>query len=317
MKKFIRTTGLFFVTCLALVLVFNYAVDRLVSNEKYYPLQPAKPYLILGHSHPACAYNDSLIDGVQNLSHAMEGYFYTYFKLKTLIQSKQNIKGVFLDFSNDQLNSFGNQRIYGNYLSSLLPKYSSVIDFKGLIFLFSKKPAETLQSLNTSLWKKASFCFHDERNFIKAMDWGGYTYTTHITDGKDEASIKKVNGKAIIEYDQSISETNLEYLRKIIDLCKSNQIQIYLIRTPLFYMPIESTNEELFKSTLQNKFADVPFLDFNAFKLIQNDFADKDHLNTYGSRKISLFFNQLMDSLSAHHTLTQEEVDKLILQKED
>lgn len=93
----------------------------------------------------------------------------------------------------------------------------------------------------------------------------------------------------------SISEKNLEYLRKLVDYCRNSRRNVYLLRTPIHSRNPGLKYEDLFQKTRSERFADVEFLDFKDFPLSNSEFGDLEHLNFRGSKKFSLFFNMLLE----------------------
>ncbi|MEI6140831.1 MAG: hypothetical protein WCP85_16290 [Mariniphaga sp.] len=122
--------------------------------------------------------------------------------------------------------------------------------------------------------------------------FGGYFYL--IRDKTDSLinSIDIVYEKKSIE----ISETNILYLSKIIEFCKSNNVQVYLIRSPLHKKFPGRWNEQEFIQILNSKFSKIEFLDFKDFPLQNHEFGDLGHLNYRGAKVFSVFFNGLLNS---------------------
>ncbi len=95
---------------------------------------------------------------------------------------------------------------------------------------------------------------------------------------KFNLALKKTNGTT---RNQEISLTQLNYLNRIISLCKEKGIIIYLVNTPLF-----------FGGNLNNlKYLDTNYckvLDFgDMFVYNVSYFADYVHLNTVGAKKFT------------------------------
>lgn len=295
MKKFAFTLIAFIIFCTLSLLALSYFIDKKLTDKKCFSVQQDKQYIILGHSHPASAYNDSLISNFQNLSSAMEGYFYTYYKAKKIFASNSNIKGVFLEFTNNQITSSANNRIWGEYLPNQLPKYASVMDLHGILFLLAKEPVKVIQALNVALWKNFSFLINSKQDFIKEENWGGFVTSNNHYKKEKIDSLLKVNSliNSDIKNDYSVSNVNLWYLGKIVKLCKENNVKLFFIRSPLPDY-VEIHNEGVFNDILKNEFEGIPFLDFKNFKLSGEEFSDMQHLNYKGSKKLSLFFNDLI-----------------------
>ncbi len=70
-------------------------------------------------------------------------------------------------------------------------------------------------------------------------------------------------------------------------------------KAPLATLLVQ-TSEKIFVSIYNDKFSDIPFIDFNDYKLLDSDYRDTQHLNYKGAIKISKKLNTLLntDSIS-------------------
>ena len=94
--------------------------------------------------------------------------------------------------------------------------------------------------------------------------------------------------------DFKYSKYGLLYLDKIIDLCVSKKINLYLVRTPVHQSWEKLENEYYFQKILKEKYKKVCFLDFKDYPLKNNFYGDLNHLNHFGATKFSIFFNNLL-----------------------
>ena len=86
MKLFIIKIIFAGVIPLSLVFTISYLWStNIIEKGSYFSIPNEIHSVILGHSHSACAFNDSIIDGFYNLSQNTEGYPYTYFKAQKII----------------------------------------------------------------------------------------------------------------------------------------------------------------------------------------------------------------------------------------
>src|SRR4051812_42187597 len=102
MKGFLLKFVLFISLSLLLLSSGVIVINRIIARNATREIQRSSKYIILGHSHPECAFNDSLISGFSNFASSGESYFYTYFKLKNITERNRNIEAVFIEFSNNQ-----------------------------------------------------------------------------------------------------------------------------------------------------------------------------------------------------------------------
>ncbi|GGZ53532.1 hypothetical protein GCM10008088_14010 [Mesonia mobilis] len=246
--------------------------------------------ILLGHSHPECAFNDSLINGFKNFASSGESYFYTYPKVKELIRNNQSIETVFIEFTNNQLHKNMDNWIFGKkYINHRYPKYSAFLNNEQELTLLRNNPLEYINSISQAKKKQLFRILTQDYNLINEI--GGYRYLEKF---KIDSILKSHDSDIKPLESCEISEINLFYLREIINFCHQNKKQVYLVRSPQHKKYYGGVNETQFDSIRLKKFSDVEFLDFNRFPLNNKDFADLEHLNFKGARKFSIFFNSLL-----------------------
>lgn len=273
---------------IAILLFVNYKVDA----GAYYNLPANKKYLIVGHSHTECGYNDTIISDAINLSSGGECYFYTYFKLKKLLEENSHINAVFVGYSNNMINKEMDEWIWGDeYLSARYPKYSAFMEPSDIYLLLRNNPKELLATQPVATRKYIGFLWGNESNIMKDQAWGGYLF---LERDKTDSLIKVAQNLPSIAPETEIAENNLRYLDKMISLCKESGVSFYLIRSPLHPAYRGVSNEELFMKTTTERYAGVEFLDFKDFSLSNSEFGDLDHLNFKGAKKFSQVIQQLL-----------------------
>ena len=77
--------------------------NNIIADGKYFSIPTAKSSVILGHSQSECGFNDSLIEGFYNLSQSGEGYPYSYFKAKKILENNNHIDHIFIVYTNNQI----------------------------------------------------------------------------------------------------------------------------------------------------------------------------------------------------------------------
>ncbi len=116
-----------------------------------------------------------------------------------------------------------------------------------------------------------------------------------------------INSNDITQY-LAIDEKSEYYLRKIIEFCKANHIEIIVIKTP--YADSEIYGEIYNTVELITQEYGVPYLDFNKHNqeigLVNSDFWDQTHLNVVGARKCSDFLGEY---LTANYNLESHNGD--------
>lgn len=143
-------------------------------------------------------------------------------------------------------------------------------------------------------WSELSY---DDYDFIKGNNKsntrGFATLTTR--SGIEDDGIKMNPDKVVDDY----NKTNEEYLRKVIDLCNENNIEVILVKTPDTSW---STSRYNHVKAIADEY-DVEYIDFNTEEMIAQtgldfavDGADSVHLNIDGAKKITSWFGQYLSS---------------------
>lgn len=312
MRRFIKNSILFAFGISVLFVLFFSLSNTYISRGDYFSIPKDIKSVILGHSHSACAFNDSLIDGFYNLSQNTEGYPYSYFKLKKILESNDHLDNVFVEFTNNQMSAWARNRVSGLYLDVNMPRSFPVMDASFVLSTFgeNKNPKRILNALIQGNKSNADFLLSGDDNYIR------YVWKTHETPSREYKELGiDTNDPAlepIVEAGQKenrpVKGANLEYLLKLIQLCEERNVNLYLVRSP---MPASTViaNEKNFHALLETgDFRDIAFLDFKKYPLPNRMFADKQHLNSKGQDLFSYFFNHLM----ATDILEQKDIQLVI-----
>lgn len=294
MKKFIAK---FFLFVLPIVLVTGVAivlVNKKITRGNYFQIDSATKYIFLGHSHAAHAFNDSLIRQSVNISQDGESYFYTYYKLKKILDNNPQVQAVFIEFSNNQASKEMDKWIWGKeYIDYRLPKYGPFMDNEGWRLLFLKNYHPVLSSVSITFKKNVLFLLGQKKSYIREETWGGYLYSAiDKTDSLLQINKKNPGGKS--PADTLTSSQSISYLQKCLDVCNEKKVKAYLMRSPMHPECVLRVNESKFREVLASEFTGVPFLDFKDFPLNNHDYLDLQHLNYKGANNFSLFFNELL-----------------------
>jgi hypothetical protein len=257
----------------------------------------------MGHSHTEFAYNDSLIKNVKNFANSAEPYFYTYSKLKILLRHNSELKNVILEFSNNSISISMDDWIWADkYLDHRFTFYSPFLEKDQINTILYKNPISTienyLKSIISNFWK----IFRNDIDYTKYF--GQYSELERIMQESEKVSYD-------IQESSPVSEENLRYLDRIIELCKINNINLFFIRTPQHEYCSELANEPTFQKVYKERYNEILFFDLQKLPLTINDYADVEHLNKYGAKKVSLFLNEILQE----GILTTENPEKFLEEK--
>lgn len=261
----------------------------------------------MGHSHAEFAFNDSLIENTKNFANSAEPYFYTYSKLKLLIKHNPELENVLLEFSNNSVSKSMDDWIWADkYLNHRFTFYSPFLENSQFKTLLLNNPISTignyLKSIVYNFWK----IFRNDIDYTKYL--GKYSGLERIMQESEKVSFE-------VQAVSPISEENLNYLEKIIALCKENEINLVFIRTPQHESCAELANEPTFQKVYQERFSEILFLDLQPFPLTIKDFADVEHLNKNGAKKVSIFLNEILKEGILESDDPKEMLDRKIREK--
>ncbi|WP_396150041.1 hypothetical protein [Flavobacterium sp.] len=293
MKIFLLKCTAFIVLLLLVIVVIRAFIVQQKKNPERYRLDASIENIVLGHSQPECGLNDSLIANTKNLSQGGEAYFYTFTKLKKLIEVNPNLKTVYLSFSNNQLEKKMDEWTFDAvFINDKYPAYFFAMDFEEKKILWKANPKAVLQSEQLLLKNNMVDLVKYKGKIRPETYWGDYLY---LEREKTDSLIRVNYIQTIVkERGNGISEINLTYLKKIVQWCKDQNIQLIFYRTPVHTVLRETYDKKAFDSIRKKHFSTIPYLDCIDFPLSNQEFGDFDHLNYKGARKFSIFFNQLV-----------------------
>ncbi|MEM7187613.1 MAG: hypothetical protein AAF466_13240 [Bacteroidota bacterium] len=289
MRRFLKHSILFLFGVITLFVVFLYASSAYIASGDYFNVPKEVTMLFMGHSHSACAYEDNIIEGAYNISQNTEGYPYTYFKLKKLLEHNEQISRVFVEFTNNQITPFAKNRVSGSYLHVNMPRSFPVMapSFVSAQFIQNKNPITIAKAIVKGSRSNAEFLTQPEQDYVTAQ-WRDHETPDRTFDPGD--ALRTTPGSSP-PAQNTLPATNLDYLARIVALCENRGVQLFFVRSP---MPAKTQlpNEPQFQEQLASKrFAHVPFLDFKNYPLPNDRFADKQHLNRRGQKQFSHFVN--------------------------
>lgn len=292
MLKFIKLTFQFIVLTIGLLVLIDFSTASIERRFADFKIESQPRYIVVGHSFPECAYNDSLITDFKNFSHSGDSYFYTYLKTKELVSQNPSIEIVFVEFTNNQIVEEMNNWIWGNmFLSRGYTTYGAFMSWSDKLMLFKNNNSDYFNASSVSLKKRSARILKKDFNFINRI--GGYLYLEkELTQGKI-INPKNQNAEIVLKFNL-LSHQNLVYLDKIISLCKENKKRVVLIRSPLHKYYKGFTNEKLYQDILNSRYSNLEYLDFSKFPLSNSQFADLEHLNFKGAKAYSTWFNTML-----------------------
>ena len=303
MNKFLKNGLSFFSILISIILLSDITLSWFQNKFASFQLIEHPKYIMLGSSHSACAFNDTLISNFINLSDLGESYFYTFIKLKKILEENKSIETVFLEYSNNQTEKIMDEWIWGyEKMNYRYPKYSSYMNLNENLVLIKNNPIDFISAYSRSLRYKLEFFLFNKKNKISSI--GSFTPNKKNIQEKD---FIKITSKVQEPQPQSISKKNIEYLIKIINYCMKNNVRIILIRSPI----LKYTNEKIYFRLLQNELSNIDYYDFANFPLKHIHFYNPEHLNVKGAKVLSEWFEILLKK-----DFINNKDQKILLEKE-
>lgn len=227
-----------------------------------------------------CAINDSLLENGKNLGNTSESFYFSYYKLKLILNSNPGIKKVYLGFSYHSLSDYYDEFIYGKYSGVISPKYFFLLPLNEQAKMIGSN-INDIQPFIKSVIITFLNMFSNEYPFSGGYK-NKYSDVSAVVSSMDKRlNFQYYNGSDI----KNFSSLNLMYLSKIIDLCKESNVQLIFLNTPLhsyYRSRIPAAYIDRYNEFVDSH--DLKVIDFSNLDLTDNCFIpDGDHLSMEGA----------------------------------
>ncbi|MDD5014565.1 MAG: hypothetical protein PHW73_05620 [Atribacterota bacterium] len=290
MKKFIFKVFVFIIIFISLLISYNILFYLYNSNmENCYLIDKSKDILILGDSNTECAINDSIVSKSVNLSQSADAYFYSFIKLRKFLKINPNIETVILGINEKSL--YNHELFKSNeYIRSKYNSYFRLMNLNDFRVLLEAGGIKAFINLAEASFYNFSRALTIQESDYKDMNIGGYLYL--IRDKLDETieRYKKENKQNNINIEYS--KNQIEYLLKIVSLCKEYKVKLILLSTPTYmYCTNENDFYKLNQFLKKNMGDDIDYWDYSSYSLPDFCYGDIDHLNYKGTEVFSKKLN--------------------------
>lgn len=298
MKQFFKTIITFLIP-IFLIVLFSVLLLRglsivVINNSKQYNFKEDIGILFLGDSHITNSVADSLIPNSLNLSKMSEPYYFTLQKLK-FISKKHKIGKVVLGYSYHNIAPYYDEFINGN-LSSVMPhKLFFCLEFKEQLQVLYWNKKKLLFIL-----KKILITFYYQYyNFESKKTEYGFSDGFYNKFYNSTANFNSIKKRINFQYyshskDAQWSGLNILYLNKLIRFCKSNNIELILLNTPLhpeYLKNVPARFKFYLKKTAREN--NLKLINLENFNLPSMSYTkDGDHLSYSGA---IIFSKKLLD----------------------
>ena len=134
--------------------------------------------MVVGHSHPECAYNDLIIQDMVNIAQSREPYFYSYLKIRKVLEQNQNIQTVFVEYTNNNVSSIMDDWLFGDSdVEHKFVRYASFMSLREIGVVLGGNPREFTNRLPSVLKRNVTFVLKAPKNFL--YDFGSFLELEH------------------------------------------------------------------------------------------------------------------------------------------
>jgi hypothetical protein len=260
-----------------------------VFNEKTSLIIPEETNkVVFGHSITEFSVNDSLINGLKNYCESGESYFYTFQKVKKVLETNENIDTVIIGLHPNQIEEQVDYWIWEDkYVTNRYVKFFPYFKMEDHYLIATKNFGGFLNAISLNLKHNGKRLL--KRDFDVARDFGGFISNTGLVDSNN--SNTKNPSEKIVE--QRLSYYNLKYLKKIVDYCKALDKKVFFLNSPSL-----TVNDRFFtryiSEALNREFKGVVFLDFSKLRMDKKYFVDQIHMNYQGANMFSAHLDNLL-----------------------
>lgn len=283
MKKFIGKFfmfSMFFIGGTVLLLLATSTLKRGMIN---FEIPKDKTILVIGSSVTACAVDDSIVPGVFNISTNGMGYFYSYIKLREILDHNPHITTVILSYTHSELEKEKDKWFTeGKYIRVHMPKYLFLFDWHDFISLLVSSPYEVVSNLPRTVK-------HTIVNALKIVTSG---YNIHYFGGYHQhkkGDLRKA--KADYHYKRKsegvqYSHYQKKYLLKIYELVLSHKKTLILLHTPThpLFKNKKEEFEDIYHLLVEQQLPKATLVNHSNMELPEYGFADLIHLNSEGAK---------------------------------
>lgn len=310
-KWLFQVIGLSVIVIILCTLFGKYAFIKPVYDLKLFKLEKTIDTLIIGASHAVAALDPQFFMRTESVARNGEPLFFTYYKIKNLLDQNSNVKTLILAFSPVQISKYHDYLFVSGMpeCRANLMEYFFLMDDSGRRFFNKLTPEYIIVSAKYDFGIPLSFLddlrvigqyYLDRVNYRSYKFWGGYHGVSgvHIEDRIINKKIKYYfygNDKSLKESDIAI-----EHFKKIVRLCSEKSVRLIIVNTPkheIFRQKTPAFYTLKHKAVIQEvleAYPQVTYYDYSNINFPDEYFFDGDHLNKKGGQKFSeIFMNTL------------------------
>lgn len=304
-KKIVLLVGFIFLIHIVFVFAFKILINKkseLWKDVNNFKKNISTKTLFVGDSHTARGINISKVDSAYSLAYFGENNMMNYYKLKYCIEHKLN-KPQYVILPCDIVTfstGFNCLRTNKFFYYSLIPfseiknlsddQISTYYDYAKIKVIPYIEWQYVFNRMNENRNKKSNDRFSDKSINDRIFQAKKFIQEENLMNGSKE---NLYNDRA------------LDYLKKTINLCKSNNIKLVFVKFPLTQSLFNEIKFHVDSTYILNRPSEkiinqqgIPILDFENLFINNNElFFDCHHLNLNGRREFTEIFKQKLDSL--------------------
>ena len=234
--------------------------------------------IAIGHSHVECGLSEAHFPGLQNFGKSGEALYYGCLKAKKIIESRPQVKTVFIELSANQLDQHMKDWIGDDeHFERAMKSYFFLLDNKvKREFFFSFPFQYSVSKLLAEKKLLSLLCGSKDKCNTSEMEWGGYLSRDKMIS--DSLQLQEFSREqTLIPY-----QPNLISIVDFIQFCKMKDVQVVLLRVPVHRTEL-NIFETSFQKLVQENFNGITFLDYRRMDLPDDCFLDREHLNAKGA----------------------------------
>lgn len=283
MKQFGIKLGLFTILLICSIIIVTIGNSIVIKAMNPFKLESGEHILILGDSHTAFSFNDSIMTNARNFSNAADSYFYSFKKLQEIKKKNNQIDTLLLSFSGHNINADIEKRwlLNNEHIQDHLKIYFPLLDFNDIMFFLKHKPIELFKGCFSQLL----LTYQLAKNNTK--DYGGYR---NLDNNILEDELAKLSIRPEDNNTYEIATIEKVYLQKIVNYCKEHKIHLILVNPPL-HKAINQEQKHLYQF-YEKYFNEVTFYDLSMLEMKDDCFGDLVHLTPKGAKQFTNWFKQ-------------------------
>ncbi len=306
MKLFITNIILFFTVLFLPIIICN--ILFIIKIREFDTLRPECRVVVLGHSHHGKGVNDELYPIFENRASDGEKYYFNYHKLKRFTRNnKNNIEAITLTYSITNHSKIESEDYFiGNNKDSWINDYLPIYrDYRNLPNRFNLP----VDGSEFHLMRRAylsNYRFKPMYNRDMKNRYKGYFNKVErtISEAPKDYLDNRFNfyeiDKAESDLNAYVSTIQLDILCKIAQFAKDNNLQLFLVNTPLHYKFRERipANLAVYHNEIAQKLTKeygAIYLDYHTMEMADSCFSDHNHLNINGA---NIFTPRLLEDVT-------------------